>query len=439
MMPLPMETTVSREGPTRVRLTVTVPADELKPAVDRAFKRLAGQVKIPGFRPGKAPRAVLEARISHDEIKDIIVRDALPMFYAQAVVGEEIDPVAQPQIEIKSFEPDETLEFEAVVEVRPQIELPSIAGLKVTRPVSTPTDEEIDSQLERLRERFASLDTVERPAQNGDFALADIKGFFHEEEIANATAADMLYEVGSGGIVPELDAEILGKKPGDILKFDATLPEHFGEAWGGKQVNFQVLVKEIKQKNLPALDDEFANTASEFDTLAELRGDLKERIGAIKAGAADAEVKSRMINRLVDTVPVVVPEPMIDEEASYRMRRFFDQLRQAGVSLDDYLASSETTEETIEADIRKQSERSVAAQLILEEVAKREELQISDEEMAAEIARLAQASGSKPDDLRKQLEKSGRVGSVAGDILRRKALDLVVDKADITDEDASAQ
>ncbi|GAC1412158.1 MAG: trigger factor [Actinomycetota bacterium] len=439
MMPLPMETTVSREGPTRVRMTVLVPQDELRPAVDRAFRRLAGQVKVPGFRPGKAPRAGLEARISHDEIKDLIVRETTPQFYAQAVVDEKIDPVAQPEIDVKSFEPDATLEFEAIIEVRPEINLPDLSTIKVSRPWDKPSAKDIEGQLERLRERFATLEAVERPATKGDFALIDVKGFWNDEEIENATASDMLYEVGSGGVVPELDAEITGKKIGDILKFNATLPSHFGETWGGREVTFQVFVKEVKQKNLPSLDDEFAKTASEFDSLEELRADLTERIAKIKAAGADAEVRSRTLDALAAAIPLAAPEPMVEEEAAYRIKRFSDQLRQAGVSLDEYLSSSDTTEEEIEANIRHQAERSVSVQLILEEIVRREELKITDEELSQEIVRLAEATGSTPQELTKQLQKSGRVGSVAGDILRRKALDLVVDKADITNEKESAE
>ncbi len=434
-----MDTTISREGPTRVRMTVAVPPDEVKPAVDRAFKRLASQVRIPGFRPGKAPRAVLEARISHDEIKDLIIREAIPQFYAQAVVGESIDPVAEPKIEVTKFEDGEGLEFEAIIEVKPEINLPDLAGLSVTRPAWQPSDQDVDDQLQRMQDRYATLEPVERPGNAGDFALIDIKGYWNDQEIQNATAADMLYEIGSNRIVPELDDEIAGKRVGDILKFNAVLPTHFGEEWGGREVSFQVLVKEIRQKNVPPLDDEFAKTASELDTLAELRTDLSERIAKIKRASADAEVRSRVLDRLVETIPVVAPEPLVDDEASFRIRRLSDQLHEAGVSLDDYLTSAETDEEQIEVDVRRQAERSVTARLILEEIARREELQVSDEELAEEIDRIAEGAGMKPDDLRKQLVAAGRVSAVAGDILRRKALDLVVDKADIKDEDAGTE
>ncbi|MHB8513200.1 MAG: trigger factor [Actinomycetota bacterium] len=426
-----MQTTISREGPTRVRMTVSVPSDELKPAVDRAFKRLASQVRIPGFRPGKAPRAVLEARISHDEIHDIIVREAIPQFYAQAVVEESIDPVAEPQIDVKSFEPDSDLEFEAIIEVRPEINLPDLSSIKLKRPTDEPTEDEINAQLERLRERYASLETVERNAKEKDYVLIDIKGYWNDQQIDQATANDMLYEVGSQAIVPELDSELIGKRIGDILKFNATLNQ--GE-WAGREISFQVLVKEVKQKNLPELDDELAKTASEFDTLDEVRADLIKRIRKIKAAAADAELRSRALDALTEAITVVAPQPMVDEESAYRLKRFSDQLKQAGVPLDEYLRTQETSEQQIETDIRRQAERSVSAQLILEEIARREELQVTEEELSQEIVQLAEATGSKPADLVKQLRKSGKVSTVAGDILRRKALDFVIDKADITNE-----
>lgn len=434
-----MQTTVSREGPTRVRLTVEVPPDEIKPAADRAFKRLASQVKIPGFRPGKAPRSLLEARLDKEEIKDMIVREAVPQFYAQAVVGESIDPVASPKIEVTSFEDGESLTFEAIVEVRPEISLPDLSKIRVTRPSWQATAEDIDNQMERLADRFASLEPVERPATAGDYVLIDIKGMWNDEEIENATANDMLYEAGSGRIVPELDAEVLGKKAGDILKFNAVLPEHFGATWGGRDVTFQVLVKEVRQKNVPAIDDEFAKTAGEFETLDEMKADLADKISRIKKSGAEAEVRSRILDALVEQVPVVAPDSMVDEEVAYRLHRLSDQLREAGVTLDDYLASAETTEEEIEADVRKQADRSVSAQLILEEIARKEELQVDDDELDAEIGRLAEATGEKASEVRKRLEQAGRVGVVAGDILRRKALDLVAEKADIKEEDGAAE
>ena len=434
-----MQTTVSREGPTRIRLTVEVPADEIKPAADRAFKRLATQIKVPGFRPGKAPRSLLQARLGKDEIKDMIVREAVPQFYAQAVVSEEIDAVASPKIEVTSFEDGESLTFEAIVEVRPEIRLPDLATISVKRPAWKATTEDIDSQLVRLADRFASLEPVERPATNGDFVLIDIKGFWNDEEIENATANDMLYEAGSGRIVPELDAEVLGKKSGDIVKFDAALPEHFGATWAGRDVTFQVFVKEVRQKNVPAIDDEFAKTASEFETLDELKADLADKISQIKKSGAEAEVRSRILEALIESVPVVVPDSMVDEEVAYRLHRLSDQLHDAGVTLDDYLTSAETTEDEIESDVRKQADRSVSAQLILEEIARREELQVPDEELTAEIARLAEGAGEKASEVRKRLEQAGRVSVVAGDILRRKALDFLVGVADIKEEDAAAE
>lgn len=434
-----MNTTVSREGPTRVRLTINVPADEIKPAVDRAFKYLAGQIKVPGFRPGKVPRKILETRIGADEIKDVIVREAVPQFYSEAVVAEKIEPVAQPHIDITNFDESEGLAFEAVVEVRPEIELPDLSGLTVTRPAWQATPEELDQQIERMRDRYATLEPVTRPGTDGDYAQIDIKGYWNDQEIENATANDMLYEIGSGGIVEELDSEIRGKSIGDILKFNATLPAHFGAEWGGKEVSFQVLVKEIRQKNMPALDDEFAKTASEFDTLEELKADLSERIGAIKKGSAEAEVRSRILEKLVETVNVVAPDALVEEEIAARTHRLSDQLRQAGVGLDDYLTTAETTEEQVEADIRKQAERSVRAQLLLEEIARREELKIEEDELALEIARIAQAGGVKPEEAAKRLRENGRIPVIAGDILRRKALEFLADKADITDEVAASE
>ena len=428
-----MKTTVSQEGPTKVRISVEATPDEVAPAVERAFERLAGEVKVPGFRQGKVPRKVLEARLDADQIREASLQEAVPLLWRQAMTESDVSPISLPDIEVRSYD-DQGLAFDALFEVRPEINLPDFSQISVERPQASVTDEELDEQLARLQDRFATLETVTRPAHSGDFALIDLKGYVHDKEVPEASATDLLYEVGSERFVPELDRELEGKRQGDILKFNATLPETYPGEFGGQEITFQVLVKEIRQKNIPALDDEFAKSASEFDTLDELRADVRTRIEDLKRVSADAEVRNRLLEKVIEQASVPVPEALANDEMSYRAARLSDQLRAAGVSLEQYLERTGQTEEQITEDLRRQAERNVAAQLILDEVGKREELEASEEDVQAELLTHAQALQKEPEELRESLVSGGRLGALSADIIRRKALDLIVERAEVKEE-----
>ena len=432
-----MKSTISQEGPTKVRISVEATPDELEPAVERAFERLSGEVKVPGFRTGKVPRKVLEARLDADQIRQMSLEEAVPALWRQAVTENEVKPITLPEIEVQSYD-EQGLTFDALFEVRPEVNLPDFSQISVERPIATVSDEELEEQLKRLQERFATLETVAHPARRGDFALIDLKGYRHDKEVPEASATDLLYEVGSERFVPELDGELEGKRQGDILKFNATLPDTYPGEFSGQEISFQVLVKETRQKNLPALDDEFAKSASEFDTLDELRADLRSRIEELKRVSADAEVRNRLLEKVIAEASVPVPDALVNDELSYRVARFSDQLRQAGVSLDQYLERTGQTEEQITEDLRGQAERNVAAQLILDEVGAREELQASEDDLQAELLTHAQAMQKKPEELREDLVSSGRLGALAADIIRRKALDLIVERAEVKEESPSA-
>jgi trigger factor len=434
-----MKSTVSQEGPTKVRVSVEASPEEVAPAIDRAIRKLANEVKIPGFRKGKAPRQVLEARVGADQIREATIQEAVPALFREAMAGSDVQPLTLPDIEVTSYDEAEGLKFDAVIEVRPEINLPEFSSISVERPSSEVTDKEVEEQLERLRERFATLETVARPGRRSDYALIDLKGYVNDAQVEEASATDLLYEIGSGRFVPELDQELDGTRQGDILKFNATLPPTYPGEFSGKEISFQVLVKEIRQKNLPALDGEFAKTASEFDTLDELKADLRSKMSEIKRITSDADLRNRVLEKVVAETGVVVPDALANEEMSFRLARFADQLRGAGISIQQYLESTGQSEEDIEGDLRAQAERNVSAQLILEEIGKREGLSASDDEVSEELAQHAKSLGKEPAELRSQLESGGRMGALAADIIRRKALDLIVEKADIKDEATPAQ
>jgi trigger factor len=429
-----MKTTLTRESPTTVRLSIEATEDEITPAADRAFRRLAGEVKVPGFRKGKVPKQVLAARLGKEAVREATLREAIPALYAQAVIEEQVEPIAPPRIEVTSADEDAGLAFDATIEVRPEIALPEYSGLVVSRPSSAVTDEELAEQLKKLQDRFASLETVGRAARNGDYVLMNMRTYRHDRQVDQATGTDILYELGSSGFTPDLDANIESKRAGEIVKFNTTLPDGFGD-FSGAEVTSEILIKEVRAKVTPALDDEFAKTASEFDTLEELKADLRKKMGEVKRAAVDAEVRSRVLETLVTAADFEVPGSLVEEELEFRLQRFAEQLRAVGMKVDDYLSQTGQTEDQVEADLRTQAERNVRAQLLLEEIGKSEGIEATEEELDGELRRHAEALRADAAGLRKQLESKGRLGALAGDIIRRKALDLVVARAEINYED----
>jgi len=425
-----VRSTLEPVAPTKVKISVVVEPDELGPAIERTARRLSREVKVPGFRKGKVPRPVLEARIGREAlIAEAIEHEAVPEFYAKAVEELGVEPLSRGKVEPPDYKDGQPLEFSATVEVKPRIDLPPYRGVEVERPEIEVTDKHLDTQLDQLRERFAQLEVIGRPIAKGDFAQIDLRATRHSEEIAELTRTDFLYEVGSGTVVPELDEQLEGTHKGDILRFNGTLPEEAGEL-AGQEVTFTVLVKEAKSKVLPALDDDFAQEASEFDTLDELRAHLRERLEEAATGQVRSELETRVFDTFLGQVDVPLPETLVNDELQFRASRFVQQLNLMGISLEQYQQGAETTREQLEADLRAQAERAVKAQLVLEAVAAAEGIEASDEEVEAEIGRQAQRLGREPEDVRKALG-AGRDGVIRGDILRTKALELLVENADV--------
>jgi trigger factor len=425
---------VDQIGKNKVRLDVEVPLDDVAKLVDRTYRKLAGQVKIPGFRPGKAPKAVLDQRLGKDFVRQEALREALPELFAQAVDTESLDVVAPPELEVTSFEDGADLTFSAVVEVRPTPELKDYSGLEVERPSTEVTDDEVAEQIERLRVRYATLEVVPRPARKGDFVLMDLKTYRHDVTIEELTAKDLHIEVGAEMVVAELDSELEGKRAGDIFRFTTTLPERFGERaeW---QVGMQVLVKEVKARNLPALDDELAKTVSEFDTLDELRGDIRDRLEKMKEAQADATVRERVLDVFVSKgVEIELPDGMIEVEVDRLVTRMARMMAAQGLSIEQYMESEKLDVDALRQRLRPQAERNLTLTLGLKAVADVEGLEASEEDRNKEIEDLARMSGREVEEVRKSVQDQ----SLDGDIITSKALDLLVARANITQEGGSA-
>jgi trigger factor len=431
-----MQTSLEQTRKHVVRLSVEVPPEEFARDLDRAYRHVAQELTVPGFRKGRVPKPIVDARVGREHVIEHFVRDFVPAYYLRALREHDLAPIGEPEFDVEQVEDGKPLRFTATVEVRPRLRLEpeQYRGLRVEVPSVEPTEREVDEYLERLRERFAELESVARPARKGDFVLADVRASVHGQEVPEASRPGLFTEVGREELVPELDRELEGKRKGEILKFNATLPERFGEL-AGQEVTFQVLVKEVKAKRLPPLDDEFARTASEFDTLEELRADVRRRLRALKEAESRTVLRERILRRLAELVQdVELPERLVDEETERRVRRARERAERAGLRLEEALEAEGLDELRFRVDARNHAERAIRADLALEAVARREGIEVTREELEREIRALARRMGRDPKEVRRALERTGEVSTLAGDIIRSKALDLVVDAADVTEE-----
>jgi trigger factor len=409
--------------------------------LDLAYQHVAERVSIPGFRKGKVPRKIIDQQVGREPVMQEFLEHALPTFYIRAVREHELAPISDPEFEDVEFDDPEGagLRFSATVDVRPRVELSEsdYKGLRIERPAAEVSESEVDENLERLRERFAELDVVGRNARQGDFVVADIRSYVHDKELPEVSGQDVLYEVGSEALVPELDKELDGARPGDILKLNATLPERFGDL-SGQEVSLSVIVKEVKTKRLPELDAEFARTTSEFDTLEELKDDIRVKVGELKKAQGDAALRDAALEALVAKVQdVELPEQLIDRESESRVNAVRERAERQGSTLDAVLQAGGVDELEFRADARSHALRAIRADLALEGVARAEEIRVTDEDLDKVVEAIAKDVGRSAKDVRKQLESSGQMTSVAGDIIRDRALDLVVQHAEVVGGDAS--
>ncbi len=431
-----METTIETTEKHTVKLTVEIAPDEYEKELDATYRSIANQVKIPGFRKGKVPKQIIDAQIGRDVVRDEFLEHAVPQYYRQAVSEQDLAPIADPEIDLEGFTDDSPLVFTATVEVRPRLELAEAdyTGLKVTRPAVTVSEADVDEWIDRLRERFAELEPAERPVIEGDFVTIDVKAMAGGDEIDGLTRTDYLYFVGSGEFGADLDAQLLGTKPGDILKVSEEMGPGAGDGLAGTTADLTVLVKDVKARRLPEADDDFAKTASEFDTVDQLREDLRTRLGETKEREATAALRDRVLDAMVDAIEVDIPDTLIDDETEHRVTHAAERAERAGLTLDDLLEAQGWDEARLREDSRDHAVRAIKADLALEGVARAEKIEVTADELGAEITSLAAAYGRDSKELAKQLERTGQIVTLAGDIIRGKALDLLVERAEIDDE-----
>lgn len=425
-----MKSTVEQLNPTRVKLSVEVPFDELKPHFDRAYKALAGQVRVPGFRPGKVPARIIDARLGRGAILSEVVNEAVPAKYGEAVSEAALLVLGQPDIEVTRIEDGDTLAFTAEVDVRPEIALPDLTDLEVEVDDVAVTDDDVAEQLDSLRERFATVTTVERAAGEGDQISIDLTAEVDGEAVPEATTEGLTYRVGTGDLVDGLDDAVTGLSAGDSATFETTLVagEH-----AGKPANVTVTVNSVSERVLPEVDDEFAQLASEFDTVEELREDLRARIGRVKNVEQGSQARDKVLELLLERTEFPAPESVVKAEYEARQHDAVHTFDHNDELLNEYLQSQGQTREEFDAQTQEASEKAVRTQLLLDALADANEIGVSQEEFTERILFNAQRFGMSPDEYFRRLQEGNQLGSVIADVRRGKALASAVEKATITD------
>jgi trigger factor len=435
-----MQTTVENTDTHTVKLTIEVPAEEFAKDLEGTYRSIANEVRIPGFRKGKAPKRIIDAQVGQDVVLDEFVQSRVPGYFRTAVTEEDLAPIGDPDVDVAQLEPGKPFVFTAVVEVRPRLELTQAdyTGIAVERPSTEVSEEEVDAWVERLRRQFSELEPADRPVREGDFVTINLRVTKGGDDVEAATREEYLYSVGSGEFGETLDAQLPGTKPGAILKFDDTLPERFGEEVSDAPASFQALVKDVKAVKLPEVGDDFAKTASEFDTMDELLADLRDKLHELKEREAVGVIRDRVLEAMVDTVEVELPESLVGSETAHRVQHAEERAGRYGLTLDQMLELQGWDRDRLAQDSRDHSVRAIKADLVLEGVARSEKLEVTAEEIGAEIGSMAKAYDRDPKELAKQLDRTGQIVTLAGDIIRTKALDLLVERADITDASPEA-
>lgn len=423
-------------GPFEKLLTLDVPEADLEAAKGRAARRISRDLKIKGFRPGKAPRKIVEATVGAGRVRSEAIEDLLPQLVTDALASAELTPAVAPSVE--AMRDSETgVEVDVKVTLWPTAaNVPTYEGREFEIENPELPEEAIQGQLDRLREQFAELATVERPSVEGDYVTVNLTASKDGAPLEEASATDLLYEVGSKGFIEGLDAVTIGRSAGDIESFETVLPAGFGEL-GGVEVTMQVLVKEVKEKQLPELTDEWVSDFTEFDTVEELRAELTGRLDAMRLNQVREAFQAKVVGDLLDELDVDIPEAIVNGEMEETFHRFSHQLGDSGIEFAQYLELSGQTQEAFLEDLKAQATRSVQTDLLLDAVVAQESIEIEPDELDAMYDALAAQSEESADELRARLSGSVQEKRIVGDILRRKALAKVLQSAISVDENGN--
>ena len=425
-----MKTDVEELSPTRVRLSVEVPFDELKPSLDKAYREVGRQVRIPGFRPGRVPPPVIDRRVGRDVVLSQAVNDAMPELYAKAVEEGDVSALGQPEVEITSIDDGKELTFTVEVDIRPKFELPDLSSLAVTVDNTLVSPDEVAEYLGSLQERFASLKGVQRPVESDDYTSIDLSASVDGQPVEDAQASGLSYQVGSESLLDGLDQALIGMSAGESATFRTELA---GGDFAGREADVTVTVHSVKVKEVPGLDDDFAQLASEFDTLGELRANTRSQLEQMKSTQQVIQARDRALDALLDKVDIPLPESVVAEEAKHNRDGLLQQLQRAGATLDSYLEMSNQTAEQFDADLEQRARRAVKVSLVLDQLAREEELGVDSAELSAYVTRQAEQMGVAPERLAQQLADDGRLPAAAAEVLRAKAMNLIAERVKVTD------
>jgi trigger factor len=429
-----VKSTVEQLSPTRVRINVEVPFTELKPDFDRAYKELAKQIRLPGFRPGKAPAKLLEARVGREALLDQVINEALPSRYGQAVTESDVKPLGQPEIEVTKKEYGEELVFTAEVDVRPEFTLPDLSALKITVDPIDVSDEDVDGELQSLRARFGTLTGVERPAASGDFVSIDLSATIGGEDVPEAATKGLSHEVGSGQLIDGLDDAIVGLSAGESKVFTTELA---GGPHAGKEAEVTVTVGSIKERELPEPDDEFAQLASEFDTIDELRENLADQVRQAKRVQQAEQIRINALEALIEQVDVPLPEAIVQAQVDSTLHNALHGLDHDEAKLAEALEKQGTTREKFETDARAEAEKAIKTQLVLDALGDDLDIQVSQEDLTERLVVTSRQYGIEPQQLLGYLQQQNQLPAMFADVRRGLTIAAAVEAATVTDTDGT--
>ena len=412
-----MKSTVETLSPTRVRLTVDVAFDEMSGHLSEAYKKIASQINVPGFRKGKVPPAMIDQRVGRGTVLDEAINLALPDFYSQAAREHDVLVLGRPVVDIKEFVDKEKLSFTVEVNVRPEVLLPDFSTITINVDDSDVGEADIDEQVEALRVRFGTLNTVERAVATGDFVTIDMVARINGEDVEGGTASGMSYEVGTNRMIDGLDDALIGLKAGDVKAFETQL---VGMEEGQKG-DVEVTVQAVKERELPALDDAFAALASEFDTLDELRADFRERLGRVKKLEQGAQARDRLVEKLLADIEIPVPEEFITAE------------------VEDHLQGESRMEDAVHrAEVEEQVRSSLKSDFLLDAVVKAESVEVTEIELTEYLVRTSSRYGMAPEQFAQELSKAGQISQLVAEVGRAKALASVLSRVTVKDASGNA-
>ena len=432
-----MPSTVEQLSATRVKITVEVPFTDLKPSMDKAYAEVARSVNIPGFRRGKVPPMVIDQRFGRGVIIQEAFNNSWQGFYGAAVTENKLSPLAQPDVEVTKLEDGDVIEFTAEVDVRPEFDLPDFSALQAQVDALDVPDTLVDGQIDLLRNRFGSRETVERPAAEGDIVTISLVASRDGEPLADATADDVEYTIGSGQMLDGLDEAVIGLSAGESATFSSTL---VSGPLKDEEADIQVTVSKVQKAELPEADDAFAQEASEFDTMEELRANVKERLTRMARLEQASQARDAVLETLIGQLDIEVPEHLLNSEIDGRRRQIAEQLAQAGLTVEQYLAdiAEDQSEDEFWTDLENRGEQALKAQIVLDKVADEIAIDVDQNDLTQHILRKAQTEGVPPQQIADHLqEHPHHIEEYMLEIRRGKALAMIVESATVTDSNGS--